>query len=68
MSLKPFNTNVAIDFQATDVEQAKKAKEALIKIGEKLTAENLIFLGELTSKPKVNEKLKSKHGMIKAFL
>lgn len=51
-----------------DIMKASTYKVALEKLAKNITIENLKFLAELSEKPKVNEKLKAKQGMIKAFL
>lgn len=63
-----YKTTVEINFKAKDDAEALKVKAALVALGNNLTAENLIFLGGLSTKNSVNEKLKSKHTLIKTFL
>lgn len=47
--------------------QRSKA-ECLTVLGDKITLENLNFLAELAEKKGINDKLKSKKGIIKSFV
>lgn len=59
---------VTISTKATNEIEKAAVKRNLQALAENLTKENLKFLAELSVKPKINEKLESKKGMIKSFI
>ena len=57
-----------IEIEVQDIATAEMKRQALQKLSDKLTVENLKFLSELADKPKVNEKIQSKKLIIKSAL
>lgn len=59
---------VTITIKATSEIEKAAYKRNLQAIADNLTKDNLKFIGELSMKPKINEKLESKKGLIKSFI
>lgn len=59
---------VTISTKATSEIEKSAYKRNLQVLVDNLTKDNLKFLAELAVKPKINEKLESKKGMIKSFI
>lgn len=59
---------ITVEIEIQDIATAEMKRQALQKLSDKLTVENLKFLSELADKPKVNEKIQSKKLIIKSAL